>query len=135
MTITIKNIIWYGEGDATLPLTGVAEICVTISRTGNATIEVPAIMCIRGYVNGDLTLTGTGDVSLCGDLFVRHLVTTELVGNFGYGDYQVTTRQVYVDMGYLSKRFVAAGNSGGVRVSTGAVVQNAQDIGYNFDAN
>ena len=128
MTITIKNIIWYGEGDATLPLTGVAEVCVTIDRSGNATIEVPAIMCIRGYVNGNLTLTGTGDVSLCGDLSVRQLITTELVGNFNYGDFQVTTRLVYTDMGYLSKRFIAAGNSGNVRVSTGTVVQNAQDI-------
>ena len=123
--IAIKHLELTGTGDEFYPLGGSAVQCIVLDRSGNTTIDVPAAVCIRGHVAGSLVLTGTGNVSQCGDLSVWKFDADALNGDFDQSNYGIEFRTICVDMGYVSKRFVESGD-GTASTSVWEVIQDSR---------
>jgi len=128
--IAIKHLILTGDGDEVFPLAGGADICVTVNRSGNTTIDVPSVMCLCGRNTGRLTLTGTGDVSQCGDLEIGDgLNTSQLNGTFTPGNGILLIRCVYSDHFYVAKLYVQSNAAmTGVDISDLSVIQDARRL-------
>ena len=97
--------------------------------SGSLTIHASSAVCMAGRHSGSLKLSGTADYTVCGDLeLFSEPDTSELAGTFTPGPGAVLFRPVYVDMGYLSKRFVT-GNGGTTAATTAdwGVIQDVRD--------
>lgn len=133
MAISIRNIIFYGQGDGHLPLTGMTEVFVTLERSGNVTIDVPSTLHVRGYADGVLSLVGTGNASLYGDLAVWRFDTSELIGNFDQGEFHIVMRPIYVAMGYVVSSYAANVNEGYFTLTSREIIQDAGRIDYSAE--
>jgi hypothetical protein len=128
--IAIRHIELTGGGDEFYPLGGDADICVTLDRSGDTTIEVPATLCLRGKVAGTLTLTGKGNVTSCGDLEVQgDPDISALAGTFTPGNGLLLVRYVYGDHFYVAKLYVQSNAAiTGVEVSEMRIIQDARQL-------
>ena len=81
-TISIDHIILNGNQDDTLDLTGVST-CLELDKSdGNLIVIVTGDVCLRGTVNGALTLQGNGNVTLCGVLERQQFLLDGFTGTF-----------------------------------------------------
>ena len=80
--ISIAHIILIGNQNETLDLTGVSTCLVLDKSGGNLDLTVTADVCMRGTINGILTLWGNGNVTLCGDLYRLQLDLDNFTGTF-----------------------------------------------------
>ena len=80
--ISIAHIILYGNENTAADLTGVSTCLVLGKSGGNLDLTVTTGVCMRGTINGILTLWGNGNVTLCGDLYRRQLDLANFTGTF-----------------------------------------------------
>jgi hypothetical protein len=80
--ISIANIILHGNQNETVDLTGVSTCLVLDKSGGNLDLTVTGDVCMRGTINGILTLWGNGNVTLCGNLSGSQLILDNFTGTF-----------------------------------------------------
>ena len=98
-TIAIANIILEGNQNDTLDLTGVSTNVLLEKAAGNLDLIVTENVSLRGVVEGALTLSGNGNITLTGAVVCQQFNRDNFTGTInlnGYWfDYSTTIFWIY----------------------------------------